>query len=147
MARKSESRVIDGITVYVTQHPATEGFELLTQLAGIFTPALGHLQGVTGESDISALGPLFTTLSARLGQTDMRGLVNDLFKHSQGQFKDETGQQALLSLATPDKRDLVFGSDLMAYMQALRFSLEVNFGDFLSRLLATAGGKAPLKAE
>lgn len=143
MARKSDSREINGITIYVTQHPATEGFELLTKLAGILTPALGHLKGITAQSDVSELGPLFASVSSRLGQEDMRELVDSLFKHSQGQFKDEKGQQAILSLSDRAKRDLVFQGDLMAYLQAIRFSLEVNFGDFLSQITRAvpAGGK------
>lgn len=128
-----EKKTIGDLEITVTQFPALKSFSLLARLGKVIAPALGKVQGLTLESDVSALGPALAELFSRLDEADASALVRDVLASSHAVYDGK-----LVPLDRAETIDLVFSGRMRLLLEVLRFALEVNYGDFFGGALAAA---------
>lgn len=137
MSLKTESRVIEGLSITCTQMPAMRSYSVFARLGKVLGPAIGALAGVDTEGGVENMDAqeLAPALSALLG-----GLVDDeplALALLQGMSVNANGAEILITDAA--KVDLAFSGNFKAMLLALKFSLEVNYADFF------VGGLAALQ--
>ncbi len=130
MARKTESRVIDGMKVRVTQLEPLEAYPLSLRVGRVALPL------VAADSNFS-LPTATALLDAMAG--DERLLV-DLLRSADAEVDGR-----IVPLDSRETINAVFTGKLSAMLQAATFAAEVNFRDFFSAVLARLG--APSAAD
>ncbi len=136
----SEIKTIDGISFEVTQFPAMRGFALLAKLLKLLGPAIGALgsvQGISADTDISAIGPALSTAFMSLDPDQASALALDILKCTAATISDEKGMRRV-ELSSSQSVDLVFSSRLKTMLQVLVFAVQVNYRDFFSGSVPSA---------
>lgn len=133
MGRKTETRVIGGLDVTVTQFDAMRSLGLTARLGKILVPALIAAEGVSMQDDVRALAPALAELFSNLDPAGAQDLARQL---TAGTAVVKEGKQ--FSLGSDDAINLAFDGDLRTLLEVMKFSLEVNFGDFFSGAPAVA---------
>ncbi len=134
MARKTESRDIDGLGFSVTQLPGMRAQKMLPRLGKILGPAVAKLGGMAkglGGLDVGALGDAAEALFSTLTPEEYESLTRELLETAQ---VTQEGKTAPLMRQYDD----VMAGRVMTGVKLLAFALEVNFGDFLPVILASA---------
>lgn len=126
---KSDTREIGDLKVTVTQLPPRRAFRLAAKLAKYLAPALAGLKADT-ELSLEALTPALGAMMRELEDDDLDRLLSDLFASTSVIVTDAKGQARKHDLVTPEAIDRAFEGQLKHMLTAMRFSLEVNFGDF-----------------
>lgn len=116
--RKEQEITLNGLNIKVRQLSFAEGTKLLTLLGNIIGPALKN----SPKSDYAA--SLIGDILCRLNHKDLTHIIETLAKSTT--VERTPGQWPLLE----PEVDLVGNYDLT--MRWLKFSLEVNFGDFFA---------------
>jgi len=126
MARKTEEKVIDGVTYKVTQVGAKEARKVqlrLARVAGALMPL-----ALDGSQGAGALAAVASSLARVMTDEDL-ALVIDTFAN-QTLFQDPgAGWRGL-----PEHYDEHFAGAALRHLRWLRFALEVNFSDFFVAL-------------
>jgi len=127
---KTETRVIEGLSVTVTQFSALRSLRLMARLGGLLAPmlsALEMLDGVDLKSDIPLrqLQPLVMQLFETLTPETAVSLAGELLLSSSVIYEDRK-----VELNDSSRIDLVFGGNLIGLLKSLAFSIEVNYRDF-----------------
>jgi len=138
----SETRTIDGLEVTVYQLPVMKSLDLANALIRIVGPALAGLAGLwpsksaggVGEGlakiNAGALAPVVDQLFARLTVDEQRSLIGQLLAPV-SVIVEREGKKKRYDLANGGDIDFAFLGKRMSLFKVLRFSLEVNFSDFL----------------
>jgi hypothetical protein len=147
-AREAE---IKGFRYQVTQLPASKGFRMLAELSRIVGPSMGILADATGgklrdlgnvKVGSDAFGKATEALFARLETSKVEGMLAELRSTSMVQVDGKW-------IKLPDVWELHFRGRMGAYLQWVKFALEVQFSDFFDLLDSPAppessgGGEAP----
>lgn len=135
MALKRETREINGLEVTSTQLPVLRQYKLMARLGRLLAPALGRIEGLDKLSvtdDVSKLMPALSELFMKLDETELMSLARDLLAGTQVKVEDQ-----LYSLADDKTINNVFAGNLKAMLGSMKFSVEVNFGDFFGDALAS----------
>lgn len=136
--RKTETKAIDGITLTVQQLPAMRALKLMHRLARSVGPAmLRALSGVDLGTAQASPGGLMSRVKlddvatglqsalAAFSEADLEALVKELFETT---MVDRGGQTMPLLPVFDD----VFQGAPLTILKAVRFALEVNFGNFFA---------------
>lgn len=126
---EDQTKVIDGLSVRVSQHPARKAARLLAKVGRTIGPAIGALRGMSADDlkkDVADLTPILSALFARLEDDVVDGLITDLLSCTSVTDVDGNVHQ----LATASKIDHVFTGRLRSLISACAFALEVNFKGF-----------------
>jgi hypothetical protein len=125
MGVTQQERVIDGRTFVVSQLPAGAGWKLLRRIAHGVGPAFGKLMGAgsLAEADMSSMGEALATLFDRLTEAEMKVIIDTLFTSA-----TVDGVPVLQAF------DKVFQGEMPLLFKALKFAIEVNYGNFPSAL-------------
>lgn len=133
MAVGTRSTTIGGTTFTVQQHPARRAMRLLARLGKIAGPTLGALAGLAskpgslGGAKIEALGGALGGLFDALTPDEADRLLEELLCFTS---VEERGRSAPLWPVF----DVVLQGRPLDVLKLAKFSLEVNFGDFLDVL-------------
>jgi len=134
MALRTETREIAGVEVTSTQFPAMRSLRLMTRLGKVLAPLLGGLDGVdlktlkmTSQIDLSALGRALSAAFVQLAEQDAAQLALDILASSVALVDGRR-----VELTSTAKIDGVFDGNLKGLLGAIRFAVEVNYGDFFS---------------
>lgn len=137
MSLKTSTRSIDGMDVSVTQLPARKGLKLAGKLGRIIAPVLSHINGVSLDSDLTALAPALTALFSNLEDRDYDTLLLEILCMTA--VVTQGHRHELTSL---EKIDFVFGGDMPKLVKVCAYALEVNFGDFIAGGLSASSAPA-----
>lgn len=138
MNLKTDTRTIDGIEFTTQQLPALSSFALMAKLGKLLAPIIGSINGISLDSDLSSLGPALTQLFSQLDGKESQNLAREILPSTSAIID---GKQ--ITLSTPEAINYVFSGKLKTMLLVLKFSLEVNFSDFLSELPAKLNVKNP----
>ena len=128
---KTESfTATDGTIFNTTQFPAMHSLELMAQLMKTIGPALAALQGVSVDTDLSALGPALSGALAGLKPNEASQLVLAVLASTTAQVTNPSGQQKIMQLNSREVIDLVFSNKLKTLFDVLEHALKVNYSDF-----------------
>lgn len=126
---KTETRIIEGLSVTVTQLPVLTAYAVFARLGKVLGPAIGKLAGFSmtdvGSLDVSELTPALSELLG--GLCEEESLVPLLLSSS---YVVVDGSK--IELTDPMKINHAYAGKFKAMLLSLKFSIEVNFGDFLS---------------
>ncbi len=150
---KTESRVIDGVSVTCSQLPAMTAYRISARLGKMIGPALGALAEADFELPEVEEGADPEDLD--LKDIDFESLAPALEKLLDGVANDPELVVTLLStvtVRTPEAAELIcadekminmaFGGKLKVLFKTIKFALEVNFSDFFGEgLLALNAAK------
>jgi hypothetical protein len=131
---------VDGeaFEVTCTKLEPVAAYELLAKVGKLLVPAVMAAQGLTSKSDalsmIPAVNQLFDAMSPELA----RSLMQDLLRGCTLTRPDDKGELERHDLLTTQKINRAFRGNLKAMLMAMKFSLEVNFGDFFAASAAVA---------
>lgn len=139
---KNETREICGMTVSVIQLPAMRAYKVFTRLGRILGPSLAHLgsldldpDGEIEDMDFEELAPAIGSLLT--GLADDTDLVKALLESTT--VTPAGGAPILLSDVA--QIDAAFTGEFKAMLLTIKFTIGVNFSDFLGDLLAKAASK------
>ncbi len=141
MARKTESKDIDGITFTVTQLPAMRSVVLLHKLTKAAGPALLRTIGNFKDlktlltSDVSSLADTVQGLFDRFSADDTVALIRELFETA----TMSVGGKALPIMPVFDEQ---LAGKPEVILQAVGFALGVNYASFLGGLRAKLSAAA-----
>lgn len=111
---------------------------LLAKVGKIIVPAILAAQGLTGKSDaadlIPAINRLFESLTPELANT----LMLDLLRSCTCIRPDDAGERERHDLLDVKRINRAFRGNLKAMLLAMKFAIEVNFGDFFAASAAVA---------
>lgn len=140
MDLRTETKVIGGLTVSVQQFAARRAWKLTARLIRTLGPAIVPLVegGDFGRADAGQLMQAMWTLSDEAADELLCAILAGTTVSG---VKEYPGNHDLVD---PVKIDLAFGGDLASCMEAALFALEVNFANFIARLLSLV---APLVAK
>lgn len=141
MARKRESKTIDGIEVTCVQHGVFDGLALGTKLGKLLGPALAKAQGLSVADDVSKLAPALSELFSRLDGAEAQSLLAELLSGSVALYAGPNGPVSM-ALGKRDAIELVFAGNLPAAIKAAVFAAQVNFSNFFGAALAAASTSA-----
>ena len=136
MAIKTATKEIEGSTYFVTQHAALPSAKLFAKAVKAIGPAL---KGV-GSMKSSDLSKLAKGDDKGVSESSMINLLSDIAQNIDEDKLEDLLKACLLSgnLRKDGKEvtnlDVAF-DDFIVMVQVARFVLEVNFKDFLPRLI------------
>lgn len=146
MTARFEDRVVDGDMLRFALLDPMSALTLLNRIARAVGPGLLRAAGSALDSraasiaDIKAqdLSDAVTALLDRLNDAEVRAIVHGLLGCVQLIDEDDRGARArdLLSAARPAESlyAVHYTGRLLAFVQVVRVSFEVNYGDFLEFL-------------
>lgn len=145
MPLKTDDRDIGGLKVTTTQLPPMRALNLLTRLGKVFGPMLAQLPdlqaGKLSNEDIAmALGVAL----GKLEDGDVSKLTRDILITTRVQV-EVNGQPRILELTDEQRINSAFEGKLEVLLQAMVFSLEVNFAAFFQGLLPAGASKAAVE--
>lgn len=140
--RETRSKEIDGFTFTVQQLPARRGAKLEIKLTRILGP--GVLRSLSGvklsaskladvDLNLSDLANGLEDVFTKFSENDFDSLINELFETSTISQNGKTVQ--LLPVV-----DEWLAGHPETLFKAVKFALEVNFGNFISALLGKLAG-------
>lgn len=138
MSRKTETRLIEGLSVSVTQPSAMDAYAMFASLGTVIGPAVAELGNVKlasnlEDTDVSSVTPALAMLLQGLSRD--RNLVGMLMSCVK---VDMQGAEVFMS--DEAKINLAFSGKFKAMLLTLKFVLEVAFADFLGDGLAALQG-------
>lgn len=125
---------VDGMVVTSTQLPAMRAMKLIHRLGKAMAPLVAAIKGKDG------LGPALQALFQSLPEAEWEGLIRELLANTVVDGKP------LFMNGSGANFDLVMGGRIGSVFKLLKLSLEVNYQDFLSDLLAS-GALGQVKAK
>lgn len=133
---KTETRSIGDLEVTVTQLPVMRATPLMAKIAKAIAPALNRLElGALGSSlatsNVDALVPAFGEMLTRLDEVELMAIARGVLASA---VVVTDGKR--LSLNSDEMINLAFEGRGAAFLQTIRFALEVNFSDFFAGALA-----------
>ncbi len=131
MARKTETREIDGIQFRVTQLGFASGRKLLVRLAKTMGPSLATLAGGAKSLKDVDLVSLVRTAVEGLEDSDLESYAEILGEVTQ--WSTGGGKWPALSYAN---REELFSGRILLFFRWLMFALEVQYADFSGALKA-----------
>ncbi len=128
--RRTEKKVIEGITFEVNQLGAREGRRVLLKLGKVLGPVMGSLfelqDGIKLDVVLYAVGQIVE----RISDGDLDDLCETMGKHTEFMPAGST-KTINLSMA---QQDLLFAGKYHVLFQWLAFAIKVNYEDFISAL-------------
>jgi len=142
MKVKTERKMIDDLDVQVTQIAAMPSLDLLAKLGDLVGPAMAQIAGLLpgenspGQINAAALSPVVESIFQQIGKQGIRPVLSSILSCV---VVWEEGK----SLPLSDEKVVngVFTGRLLTLAQVVRFSLEVNYGDFFELLRSVVGDK------
>lgn len=145
-ALKTETKVIGGIPVSITQFASTRGGRLSVRLLKILAPAIAAAPKALLEADkllameVEAIAPVIVALCEHADEKEVDALRRDLLENARAEVDGK-----LVPLNSDATVDAVFGADQMSMWAAVGFSLQVNFtGFFVGASSLASPAKAPV---
>jgi hypothetical protein len=143
--RELKELQIGDFTYTVQQLPTTRSLKLFHRLAGALAPALGSVASALAETG-GNVGNLDIMVAAKLIGPAMGSLFDKISPEQMVEITKELMQGCVVTgegVENPnlDKQpvfDSHFAGRLQDVYKLLKFSLEVNYGDFFAELLAFA---------
>jgi len=126
MAIKTESKIIDDLSVKVVQLPPRRSYKLLARIGRVIGPAFEKLASVTMDSEISELAPALGAFFAELDDS----VVDDLMERIL-QNVSVTYDNAHMPL-TLQNFDLIFSGRELLGLKVMAFALQVQYAEHLS---------------
>lgn len=127
---ETKEKEIDGMTVMVTQFPASEGFKLFTKLMSVVSPVLGEAANVAkggnvldAKVDLESIGKALQSAVGSMNETEWLAFVKRMFADTRVDAKE-----------LKDGIDIVFAGKYMTMFKVLAFVIEVNYQDFWQAL-------------
>jgi hypothetical protein len=127
---KTETLTIGTDQFNTTQYPAMHSLELMAQLMKTVGPALAALQGVSADTELSALGPALSGALAGLKPNEASQLVLAVLAGTTAQVTGPNGQPRIIQLNTREMIDYVFASKLKTMFAVLGHAIKTNYSDF-----------------
>jgi hypothetical protein len=135
---KTERKTIDGHAVESTALPGLNAVRLKAKLAKKVFPAVGKffsgikmktgakgVKAAISDLDLSGIGGAFESIAAEMEPDELEALILEILSQSRVDGKD---------VSDTDVFNVVFSRNMLFMYKVVLFSLEVNFGDFLSIL-------------
>ncbi len=137
---KTQTKEIDGFQVTSTQLDVWRALRLFTRLGKIVSPALAKAKDVTMFSDVRQLAPAFGELFSQVDGDVAEDLARAMLEST---VIVVDGKQ--IPLNSREMFMTAFNGRLETLLAVMRFSFEVNFGDFWQGVARLAGAAAPEK--
>ena len=136
MGIETETRAINGSDWQVTQWPARKSLKLKTRMVKLVGPTAGRLLsgGLSGMDEEMDISSAVDALVDRLNPDTFDQLVQDLLSSTRIEGKE--ANQVF---------DQHFAGNFSELYQGLAFVLEVNYGDFTSRIRDAIGNLVRLQ--
>lgn len=138
---KTDTRTIDDLEVHSSQLPALRAFALFARMGKVLAPALGKMQGLSMQADVSALGPALSELFSRLDGAEAKELAKEILCATVVLVEGKR-----LTLSTDEAINMVFNGKLRTFIKTMAFALEVNFADFIAAVRDSVPAAALEKA-
>lgn len=151
MARKHETRTIEGLEVTVQKFRPTRAYHVVAFALKTLGPVLGAVVPTIAAGGLGALLRMSTNeLGAALGQLDVAAadaLMLELLRET-AVIGDRAGKRVQYDLSRgKDEIDEAFDeAGFPALLSAMKFSIEVNFAGF-TKSAAALGGAAAAPAQ
>lgn len=134
--QKQDTKVLtdgDGdIQLTCTQHIAIPGMRLLARLGKLLGPAASDLSGLSKGRGLDVL-PAVSKLLETLSEDDIEWLITNVLVNCQ-----VVANKRVVALNSAAAINEVFSGRYLLLLRALTFSLQVNYGDFLHAIAASA---------
>jgi hypothetical protein len=126
---------IDGLAVRTTQLPAMRAMKLIHRIGKAMAPLVAAIKGKDG------LGPALQGMFQSLPEAEWEALIRELLANT------VVEEKVLFHNGSSQNFDTVLGGKIGTVFKLLKLSLEVNFQDFLSDLLASGAlGQVKVKS-
>lgn len=137
---KTQTKEVDGFSVTSTQLDVWRALRLFTRLGKIVSPALAQAKDVSVFSDIRQLAPAFAELFSQVDGDVAEDLARTMLEST---LVVVDGKQ--IPLNSREMIMMAFNGRLETLLAVMKFSFEVNFGDFWQGVARLAGAAAPEK--
>lgn len=129
--REESTQITEDIEVLCKTHGALDAHELMVDLANAVGGSVAVIaDALEKDEDIAAMAGVFSTVDSK----ETRRLIVRILSHCRATFTMPNGERASTELAGEKAIDLVYGDNLVAVYNTVKFALGLNYGGFFDVL-------------